>query len=160
MSIDTLLEKYLDTVKFHGSTVDFFVNPDSKDLRELDKEKGSMYRFIADFDEKLLYVVSAAKMIHDDMFNSLPQIKKITSWPKYVGDGSDRIFTGDCYKGFKNINSDTYRIAFIEGGRFKSRLENLKRLRDKDFSWLSKWMNPQEIIDIVDKAIEYQEGDK
>jgi hypothetical protein len=156
-NIDLLLEKYLDTIKHGSQMYDVFINPDKKELRELSKAGGSGYRFIIDFDTKQIYVMSASSMIHYDMFSVIKDIKKITTWEKYHREASSRLFTGDCDENdFKNINSDTFILSF-RGMRKEDRLKNLKELRSKDFSWLSKWMNPKEITDIIDNAIYYQE---
>lgn len=164
MNIDILLEKYLTSIK-HGSKMnDIFTNPTKKELKELEvwgnDNRFQGFRFIVDFDTKTLYV-SNTIMIHYDMF-LVPEIKaSVGTWSNYIGKGSDKIFTGDCEShDFKNINSDTYYISFGNGARRESVLDNLKKLRSKDFSWLSKWMNPQEVIDIVDRAIEHQESGK
>jgi len=62
MKLKELLEEWKATIKYFKWSYDIFVNPDSKEMRELKKE-GDV-RWIIDFKKKNIYVFSS-ELVHD-----------------------------------------------------------------------------------------------
>lgn len=72
--IDKLCEKFLDATQRGGNTVEIFVNPSKRDIGYARKAEGAYsgnIRFIADGDNKKMYIWNAALMLHADMLRFL-----------------------------------------------------------------------------------------
>jgi len=66
MKLKELLEEWKASVKYSSKkSYDIFVNPDSKELRDLGRsEKENYIRYIIDFKKKKLYIFSS-ELVHD-----------------------------------------------------------------------------------------------
>lgn len=72
--IDKICEKFLDATMRSGKTVEIFVQPSKRDMKNAQEAEGSYsknLRFIADGNKKLVYVWNAALMLHADMLRWL-----------------------------------------------------------------------------------------
>lgn len=134
--IDSLVEKYLDTIKnYAGNEIDIFVNPTKRDMREIKDSYG--YRFIIDFYDKKIYMWSAMGAIHADIVKGLGlDRKKMTN-----GGYKDRYFTGTVDWLIPRIMSDIF-----EHGNYDSKHDDIQSMLNQDIKWLDKYIDTKELV--------------
>jgi hypothetical protein len=161
-----LKEEYAEGIKFGSTIFDVYANPTSKELKEIGSYDG--YRFLIDVNHKTVYIWDA-NATHLDVMNKtqLPLLRDFSYLKFYTeGKGADRYFTGhteDKTMPFKKIYSDTFlgtddgfhsdfkNAAYSHGENI---IKSLNALKKKNLSFVSKWMNPKDILDIIDKTID------
>ena len=129
--IDTLLEKYLNTIKqtlgYNDGDYEVFINPSKRDLKDA-WEGDYGYRFIIDFKNKKTYV-AASSVYHTTMMDKLPQLPSHDSFWKQRKH--PYILTGDAEAYNHKVNSD----ALISG---IYRYEQIGDMLEADWSFVPK----------------------
>lgn len=161
-----LKEDYLDTVKCHSEIYDVYKNPTSKELKLLMDWTKRGFRFVIDADTKNFYVTSV-ELTHSDLFDRSKEIKNdikgFTYGTSYFrhGKGLDRILTGSTEKpNFNKIYSDTMMwdiSSSINEPNYQQCYNQLNKLKSKDFSFMSKWIKPSLIEELIDDCIKHLE---
>lgn len=163
--IDQLVEKYLNSMKWDNKVYDIFVNPTKQEIKELEDNPYSSYRFIADMKTKTLYAFSY-ELIHNWIISEYSfEYFDHLSYASYVNEGidADRYFFGHIENG--RLESDTWRGFEWRMGRESGsdiKIENIMKMQKHNKSWLSKYGIPpssvQKMVDVVIKA--YEKGRK
>jgi len=144
--VNNLLEEYHALMKFDDLDIPIFVNPTRSEFREV----GSDVRFIADAEEKKVYVWDASKVIHRTMkyFLGLDTVSPTMFW----GEADKR---GDNYL---CVDSDSIR-TFVD---FYKQDSSYKRYIDKflsqDWSWVNKYIDMDPYIQEVREHIKDDSG--
>lgn len=156
-----LKEDFHDSVKIYGKMVDIFVNPSMKELKELDPKYG--YRFIIDSKKKKFYVWSA-EYTHSTILDEklIPDFKSHSDYFSR-GEGADRFFTGhsdDPSGKFNDIYSDTFYgvhgssdFGYAAKNHGVEIVNNIRKLKKEDFSFMNKWFDEKKIYKIIDDTI-------
>lgn len=132
-----LSEKYAATHRSRYGDADVFVNPTSKDWREMHLAYG--FRFIADMPNKNVYVWTEGG-IHADVMDGT----NITPfrYSEYVSGekGADRWFAG-LQNPDKSIESDTWDSILWKAQRGESPelVKDIMTMRGHDTKWLARY---------------------
>jgi len=103
MNFDKYLnEEYITAIRVRNSSIPVFLNPDSKELRQV----GSKIRFIIDFDNKNFYVFNAVEALHYSIFKELNLGNKTNAFALGQGDlsGKKIVPTEFLFSGKKKSN--------------------------------------------------------
>ena len=103
MNFNTYLnEEYVTAIRVRNSSIPVFLNPDSKELRQV----GSKIRFIVDFDNKNFYVFDATDSLHYSIFKELNLGNKTDAFALGQGNlsGKKIIPTEFLFSGKKRYN--------------------------------------------------------
>jgi hypothetical protein len=97
-----LNEEYITTIRVRNSSIPVFLNPDSKELRQV----GPNIRFIIDFDNKNFYIFDATDSLHYTIFKELNLGNKTNAFALGQGDlsGKKIIPTEFLFSGKKKSN--------------------------------------------------------
>lgn len=134
MRLKTYLnEKFFDAFQYFGSTVEIFVNPSKRELRDLYASfKGSSYGsigFICDLIDDKIYFFSRKMIIHQDAFNHIKP-----SGPKLYKDS--RYLTGELVLG---SGGKVQSLNFNSFKQFSDDQVKMEAL-DSDWSYFDKWI--------------------
>jgi hypothetical protein len=129
-----LNEKYVNTARgYSGISGDIFVNPNSKEIREINMKHG--FRFIADMVDKKVYVWNDSTAIHADVMNLDNKITPFSYGDYIGGTGIDRYFAGlQEASGF--VESDTWSAILYRSEKHE---DKIKKMRSHDTKWLAKY---------------------
>lgn len=159
------LEKYL-TEKFAGADMttnglsEIFRNPDNKEMKELKDKQPRGYRFIIDAKDRAIYITDG-EMLHDAIVDSIqPQLDLNYKNFYSHGDGMERFILGTTVgNSFDYIVSDSYEyMRRLNNDTLVEILSNLEELATYKFDWISRWVNPNKVIKLIDDAIKYIKG--
>lgn len=158
---------FLDGVKSGSKILEIYKNPDPKEIRELAKSGAYGFRFIIDTANKNFYVADA-EFTHSEMFDKSRElrndIKGFSFGTSYYqkGVGLDRILTGSTERtNFNEIFSDTLSGDIPMSGNesnWSHCYDQLSKLIKKDFSFMSKWIKPELIKELIQKNIDKLES--
>lgn len=159
-----LQEQYLDGVKAGGRIMDIYKNPTPLEMRDLRNSVRYGFRFIIDTEGKNFYV-GDAEYTHSNMFNVSKELQNDMKGFKYgsgyynQGKGLDRVLTGSTEKtNFNEIFSDTLSgdiTSSYNSDNWQHCYDQLQKLIKKDFSFMSKWIKPQQIKDLIQQSIDH-----
>lgn len=129
--IEILVEKYLNTYSYDlvpgfPQSVEIFINPSKKELRETSDNYAKSTRFIADNKKKVVYVFDGTKALHREMWEGIA---------KEQGD-SRRIYkTEDLLVGvFQNNRDVMFESNYIYP------LGIWERIYATDWKWADKYI--------------------
>lgn len=158
-----LNEQYLEGVKVGGRILDVYKNPTPLEMRDLRNSVGYGFRFIIDTENKNFYVADA-EYTHSTMFDKSKELRDDLKGFSYgvsyyrKGEGLDRVLTGSTERtNFNEIFSDTLSADISMMSNYKNYqhcYDQLQKLIKKDFSFMSKWIKPQLIKDLIQENID------
>jgi len=123
-------EEWVTSVKQYKRLSNIFVNPNSKELKEIEKKSwGGQVRFLADFKEKKLYVWSS-ELIHYTAIVALADENLLSS------EDFD-IVAKYCVPGIGIIIGNKIKFEEFYDGATQRQLKNVV-WRKKDDKWLSR----------------------
>jgi hypothetical protein len=136
-------EKFYDAIRQKLDRVDYevFVNPSSKELKELQGTSRYGVRFLINFKTKEIFFFSG-DMLHKTFMDNSPDCPRYREYTM-SGKGLDYIFTGTMLSNSYESDNINY---FYQENKYK---KELKLLLAQDWSWLSKWINVQEVQKLI-----------
>jgi hypothetical protein len=134
-------EKYLTTFSNAGNNIEVFLNPSSKELRDIPSFPA--YRFLINFKTKEFYAWHV-NTFHDNIMDFVSS-KNLAKFPKfkeywYGHKNNDYIFTGSVDPDGSVYSDHMYTL--------KKDGDNLKLLKH-DFSWLKHFININKLKDLL-----------
>ncbi|MFA5025079.1 MAG: hypothetical protein WC503_01030 [Candidatus Shapirobacteria bacterium] len=128
--LNYLSEEWVTSVKNFKRVSDIFVNPNSKELKEIERKSwGGQVRFLADFKEKKLYVWSS-ELIHYLAIVALADENLLSS--------EDFDLVGKyCVPGIGVIIGNKIKFEEFYDGATQRQLKNVD-WRKKDGKWLDR----------------------
>lgn len=155
-----LNEKFYNGFMHYGTEIEVFVNPSSKELKEL-KDNNSEIRFLANMKEKKVYMWDGDRVTHEDAVDGGVMPTSGFNYRRYVftGENADIIFGGTVLTQSGKLESDSwdarptanYPKTDLEKMADKSTLESVRKMTKNNFSWLKKYgVDPKATKDIVD----------
>lgn len=167
-----MLEKFVDSIKinYSGGVVDVFVNPDPKELREINAD--NTMRWVADLDDKKIYVWNGELSIHRPVINKLQKdhgllqglstsnsekdIINETGFDRYIQGLTDTV-------NLKHLNTYVDLLDFVledsavrmyDDTTAKTLLTKLMNIYEKDLSWMDRYgVSSSKIKDTIGNGI-------
>lgn len=164
-----LKEKFYDAFKKWGDEVEIFMNPNSKEIKEIKSASGlGTIRFFANMKEKKVYMWNGDNAIHQDVVDNGLKPTQGFDYDGYAlsGRNADIIFGGTIENG--RVESDSwdarptarYPRPDLAKRADKNTLPNVKKMAKQDFSWLKKHgIDPNDVKSIVDSLVTYLEDE-
>lgn len=162
-----LNEKFFNATKTHSGIFEVFENPSSKELKELMDSSPYGVRWVANFEQKKVYMWGT-NAIHDEIIIANPKmVPKEFNYKGYWYEGKyiDKVFTGammrhgtvesDTWKGDGDLWQTAKRLRDIrrmdnpKDTQLQEMKERLNTMASNDFGWLNKWMTGNEVKKIV-----------
>lgn len=162
-----LNEKFFSGFKQYGDEVEVFINPSSKEIKEIkDASSRGTIRFFANMKEKKVYMWNGDNAIHQDVVDSGLSPTSGFDYDDYAlsGHDADIIFGGTVEKG--TTRSDTwdaspsaqYDTPDIAKHADDKTLDNVRKMAKQNFSWLSKYgIDPKGVKRMVDSLVTFLE---
>ena len=138
--------------------IDIYTNPSSSDITKLRKLTTNYVRFIADANNKTLYVWNGESALHSQVAKHLNLLRRIESLPDNTLVGTADIngnrlvsrTSDSIYQMLSNLK--VYKTEIPGNSYAVKQLEYLKTVSNK-FNWVSRYLDISEIVNMINRNL-------